>query len=123
MNINMITLYRPTSIVFFVHELRDVAAWYSKLLGMLPYRDDPDFIGFHLDGIDLCFHRLDEKVGSLSGSQVAYWRVESLEESIKEFVKNGASIFRKPIQISEGGRVAQIKDPFGNILGLIEKDC
>ena len=118
----MITLHRPTSIVFFVRELRKTAAWYSKLFEILPYRDDADFIGFHLDGIDLCFHRLNQKAVDPSGAQVAYWHVENLDKSIIEFGENGASIFRKPIQIPEGGRIAQIKDPFGNILGLMEKD-
>jgi len=56
----MITLHHPISIVFFVQELRKTSTWYSNLLNILPYRDDRDFIGFHFEGIDLYFHRLDE---------------------------------------------------------------
>ena len=118
----MILLQKPASIVFFVKELYKAAVWYSNILGITPYRDEPDFIGFHLDEIDLCFHRLDEKAGNPTGSQVAYWEVKNFDESVEEFVANNASIFREPIQIPEGGSVIQIKDPFGNILGLIEKN-
>ena len=117
----MITFKKPASIVFFVKELRKAAAWYSNILNIEPYRKDNDFIGFHLAGIDLCFHRFDEKAIMQSGSQIAYWQVEDLSETVKEFVAGGASVYRRSIEIPEGGRVAQIKDPFGNIIGVMEK--
>jgi predicted enzyme related to lactoylglutathione lyase len=117
---NKIILQKPMSIVFLVRELRKAAAWYGKLLNITPYRNDLNFIGFHLNGIDLCFHRIDIKAGTPSGSQIAYWHVENLNETITTFVESGASIHREPIGVVEGGRVAQIKDPFGNILGLKE---
>ena len=117
----MIVLQKPASIVFFTRELRKVSAWYSKLLGITPYRDETDFIGFHLNGIDLCFHRHDEKTGGQGGTQIAYWQVENLDEVSKLIIDNGGSIFRKVISVPEGGRVMQMKDPFGNILGLKEK--
>jgi predicted enzyme related to lactoylglutathione lyase len=115
----MIKLQSPASVVFFVKELRKTAAWYGKVLGLQPYRDDKDFIGFHLGNVDLCFHRSDEKSGKSNGSQVAYWHVENLNDVTKVFIEHGATIGRKPIQIAEGGIVTQIKDPFGNILGLM----
>ena len=117
---NNIILQKPASIVFFVRELRKTAVWYSTLLCITPYRDDHDFVGFHLDGIDLCFHRIDEKAGTPSGAQIAYWQVENLDDAITTCVENGGSIYRKPTPIPEGGRVAQMKDPFENILGLRE---
>ncbi len=117
---SMNKLLPPASVVFFVRELRKAAAWYGKILNVKPYRIDRDFIGFHLNGIDLGFHRLDKKAGKASGVQIIYWKVKDLDNTINNFIASGAKIFRKPIRIPEGGRVAQIQDPFGNILGLKE---
>jgi predicted enzyme related to lactoylglutathione lyase len=116
----MIKLQRAASVVFFVRELRKAATWYEKVLSISPYRTDRDFIGFHLGDVSLGFHRLDKKAGKASGVQIIYWKVSNLDEAIRIFIENGAIIFRKPIQIPEGGRVAQIQDPFGHILGLKE---
>ncbi|MFI5263555.1 MAG: VOC family protein [Candidatus Kapaibacterium sp.] len=118
----MIVLQKPASIVFFVRELRRTAAWYGDLLGIAPYRDDADFIGFHLEMVDLGFHCLDEKAGLPSASQISYWQVGNLDETVKEFINKGATLYRKPITIPEGGRVAQMRDPFGNVIGLMQKD-
>jgi predicted enzyme related to lactoylglutathione lyase len=117
----MIKLQKLASVIFFVRELRKTAAWYGTVLGVTPYRIDRDFIGFHLDCSDLGFHRLDKKAGLLSGVQIAYWKVNDIDNTIRVFLEHGATIFRKPIRIPEGGSIAQITDPFGNILGLIEE--
>jgi predicted enzyme related to lactoylglutathione lyase len=117
----MTTLKAPRSAVFFVRELEKARDWYAEVLDILPYRDDKDFVGFHLDGCDLCFHSSDEKSGEDGASVVVYWVVDNLEELIAHFISYGATLYRKPIEIIEGGRVAQIQDPFRNILGLTEK--
>lgn len=117
---NSITLSAPQSVVFFVRELKKARDWYAEILGILPYRDDNDFVGFHLKDCDLCFHRADVKSKSRGASQVAYWEVKDLTKIMKLLQAKGATVYRKYISIPEGGRVVQLKDPFGNIIGLKE---
>ena len=112
---------RIRSVVLFCAELKKAAKFYEDLLGVAPYRSDKDFVGFHLDGFDLCFHRQDEKSAPQSGSQVVYFIVDDLSEAMKELKTLGCEVHRRPIDIPEGGRVAQLRDPFGNIIGLMEK--
>lgn len=108
----------PQSVVYFVCELKTVRGWYADLLGILPYRNDKDFVGFHIDGCNLCFHRADVKSKTKGASQVAYWQVRDMTKAMRLLRSKGATVYRRAITIPEGGRVMQMKDPFGNIIGL-----
>lgn len=106
------------SVVYFTDNIEQAAEWYEHILGIGPYRQDESFVGFHLDDCDLCLHRKDEK--SAQASQVLYWMVNDLAATIEALTIEGCSIYRDSIEVPEGGRVVQLKDPFGNILGLTE---
>lgn len=108
------------SVVFFVKELRAAASWYAEVLGLEAYRKDRDFVGFNVGSTKLCFHRADKKSGTPSGSQVSYWKVDDIGLASNLLIEAGAAWHRRPITIPEGGRVCQLKDPFGNIIGLAE---
>ncbi len=108
------------SVVYFVKELAKAKQWYSKMFGILPYRDDKDFIGFEIGAMLLGLHRADKKTEP-GTSQVAYWCVDDLNEATEYLLSEGAEIYRKTIKIAEGGKVCQLKDPFGNIIGLAER--
>jgi catechol 2,3-dioxygenase-like lactoylglutathione lyase family enzyme len=46
------------------------------------------------------------------------WLVESVEETVAGFVRNGGSVLREPFEIPVG-RIAVVADPFGNALVLV----
>jgi hypothetical protein len=109
-----------TSEVFFVKGIEGVAVWYSTVLGIEPYRNEIDFVGFEVGRSRLCFHKADAKSGTRSGAQVAYWGVDSITSVGRRFIQSGTVWYRRPIRIPEGGRVCQLKDLFGNIIGLAD---
>src|SRR5687767_680701 len=108
------------SVVYFSNDLAEAAEWYEHILGISPYRNDENFVGFHLEDYDLCLHPVDDKAPPDGASQVMYWIVDDLETTIADLMEEGCTLYRDMIDVPEGGRVAELKDPFGNILGLTE---
>ena len=109
------------SIVHFVDDVEKVAAWYGDLLKTSPAVYREGFVEFELAGGRLCFHARDPKAGQVSGTQVAYWSTDDMEEFISRFESRGGSIFRHPITVEQGMRVCQLRDPFGCVIGLAQR--
>ncbi|WP_461128469.1 VOC family protein [Spirosoma aerophilum] len=91
--------------------------WYSKALGIEPYFDQPFYVGFNVGGYEL---GLDPNVQIAAGSTLTYWGVASIEKSVEHFLDLGATLLAPVEAVGDGIYVASLKDPFGNVVGLIE---
>ena len=52
-------------------------------------------------------------------SVVAYWGVNDIEKEYNRFLESGAVEYEKPKNVGGEIAVASVKDPWGNIIGLI----
>ena len=107
------------TVIYHVPDLAKAKAWYSAALNILPYFDEPFYVGFNVGGFEL---GLDPDMSNVTaGSSVeAYWGVRNINEAFKSLIEKGARE-HKPIQEVGGGiYVATLFDPFGNIFGIIE---
>lgn len=120
--VNSNTTFHSPVVAVMVH-VRDVEqglAWYQRAF--------PSAIGCMAPGTDFEFLRVgevqlelvpsDEKVRSGAAGSVVYWRVAGLAEAISRFAELGASLYRGPMQIEAGLGMCQVKDPWGNCIGL-----
>ena len=107
------------TVYLFVHNVKESSSWYSKVLN-IPLTIDEDKFGLiKIGSNEMCFHPADDKSPVSTGGSVAYWYVEDLVEVSDLFVKHGGSLYRGPIEIPESDEgICQIKDPFGNVIGL-----
>jgi predicted enzyme related to lactoylglutathione lyase len=95
-------------------------AWYSQVLGLAPYFDEPFYVGFNVGGFELGLDPdlTDSPEGE--GSVTAYWGVADAAASLARLLSLGARA-RTPVQDVGGGiKHATVFDPFGNVLGIIE---
>jgi predicted enzyme related to lactoylglutathione lyase len=105
------------TVVYFVRDLQKAKAWYTTILGKAPYFDEPFYVGFNVGGFELGLHPAgdDNKKGSTT-----YWGVKDAAKAIDMLLTNGA-VIHDPIEaVGEGIVVASVKDPEGNIFGIIE---
>jgi predicted enzyme related to lactoylglutathione lyase len=105
--------------IYHAHDWAKAKAWYSKILGIEPYFDQPFYVGFNVGGYEL---GLDPDPSSPTGvgGVIVYWGVSDVEVAVKRVISLGA-IERTNVQdVGEGIRVAAVLDPFGNAFGLIE---
>ena len=107
------------TVYLFVHDVKKSSSWYSKVLN-IPLTIDEEIFGLLKIGPnEMCFHQADGKSPVSTGGSVAYWSVKSLKGAMDLFVKHGASLYRGSIEIPESNEgICQMKDPFGNVIGL-----
>jgi predicted enzyme related to lactoylglutathione lyase len=101
---------------------RDLAAakdWYRRVLGVDPYFDEPFYVGFNVGGFELGIVPDSSAQLERAEAGVAYWGVEDADAAFERLVSLGATSV-EPIQDVGGGiRIGAVRDPFGNILGVI----
>jgi predicted enzyme related to lactoylglutathione lyase len=108
------------TVIYHVPDLDRAKGWYAAAFGLAPYFDQPFYVGFNIGGYEL---GLDPDPGSGrsgAGGSVAYWRVDAIDDAVRHFVRAGGTIASAVQDVGEGIKVAQIADPFGNIVGLLE---
>ena len=101
----------------------DVAAaldWYERALpGARRLRfDDPPFDCLALDGVQIELVPADAKLPSGAAGSVVYWWVDDLNAALRRFVALGSPAYRGPMPIEAGLGMAQVRDPWGNCVGL-----
>ncbi len=107
------------TVIYHVEDLPQAKAWYTDVLGIEPYFDQPFYVGFNVGGFEL---GLDPDMSGVSkGSNVvAYWGVSDAETAFKRLLELGAKKHSEVQDVGGGIRVATVTDPFGNVLGVIE---
>lgn len=105
------------------YEVADVAKakeWYSKVLGMQPYFDEPAFyVGYNVGGYDLGLVPAAKAETKRAAAGVAYWGVEDAHAAYKRLIELGATPVEDVQDVGGGMLVGQVRDPFGNVLGII----
>ena len=94
-------------------------AWYSRAFPMAVRRTDKDgFVFLHIQGTAIEIVPADDKVSSGPAGSVVYWRVDDFNEALAHMQEQGAVLYRGPMQIEDGLRMCQVRDPWGNCIGL-----
>lgn len=105
--------------IYKVADLEKAKAWYSDMLGIEPYFDEPFYVGYNVGGYELGLDPDMDGV-TIGNSTGIYWGVADANASFAEFVAKGAKIASEPRDVGGGIIVASVLDPFGNIFGIIE---
>jgi predicted enzyme related to lactoylglutathione lyase len=107
------------TVIYKVPDLEAAKAWYSRALGFEPYFAEAFYAGFQLGGFEL---GLDPDMAGVrpGGGVVAYWGVDDAAAEYARLIELGAAPGSPPQDVGGGIRVAAVKDPFGNVFGVIE---
>ncbi len=113
-------LRKLRTVIYHVNDLEKAKDWYTLVTGIQPYFVEGFYVGFNIYGCELGLDPSTEEVKGGTQS-VAYWLVDNIEESVKNFTMHNATIVSPVAEVGEGIKVATIQDPFGNCIGLIEE--
>ncbi len=104
------------TIVYPAPDLADAKEWWTSVLGIEPYFDQPFYVGFNPGGYEL---GLDPEAEPASGP-VTYWGVSNADAAYAELLNAGAEP-RDPItEVGDGIRLGTVVDLVGNLVGVIE---
>jgi predicted enzyme related to lactoylglutathione lyase len=107
------------TVIYKVPDLEAAKAWYSRILGFAPYFAEVYYAGFTVGGFELGLDPDMEGAGP-GGGVVAYWGVADAAAEYARLLELGASADAPPRDVGGGIHVATVKDPFGNVFGIIE---
>ena len=101
------------TVIYHVGDLVRATQWYTQVAGRPPYFNEPFYVGFNVGGYEL---------GLLpDGDGVAtYWGTNDIGAEHARFLALGAKPNEEIKDVGDGIRVASVRDPFGNVIGLIE---
>jgi predicted enzyme related to lactoylglutathione lyase len=107
------------TVIFPVANAEKAKEWYTSLLGRPPYFDQPYYIGYNVGGFELGLDPNGE-IAQAPGGAVAYWGVDNIESAFKRLSELNAEVHSEIVDVGDGIRVASVRDPFGNVIGIIE---
>lgn len=106
------------TVVYKVPDLAAATAWYSEVFGKKPYFNEAFYVGFEIAGYELGLQPSLEGEFEV-GNVLTYWGVDKIEEAYESFIAKGAVPHEVPTNVGGEIVVASVRDPWGNIIGLI----
>lgn len=98
------------------------ARWWGELLDVPVKTDVSDsgavYAWVESGGVELGFHPADDERNPRGGSPVVYWGVDDVDQARARLLAAGCEPHRGPLTIESGRRIAQVRDPFGTIVGI-----
>lgn len=105
------------TVVYPVSDLALAKAWYTDVLGISPYFDEPFYVGFSVGGFELGLVP-DGEPGTAGAT--TFWGVPDAGVELARLRAMGATIHEDVKDVGGGIRVASVLDPSGNVFGIIE---
>jgi len=103
------------TVIYPVQDLAAAKSWWSELLGLEPYFDQPFYVGYEVGGYELgLLPDASPTVGAL-----VYWGVDDVAGAIDEVIAQGGSLHTAATDVGEGIVTGAVRTPAGSILGLI----
>lgn len=118
-NIDKTPILGLRTAIYKVNDIEKARDWYEKAFETQAYFDEPYFVGFNIGGYELGLQPEEGPKGEKIESVVAYWGVEKIQEVYDRLILLGATENEKPYNPGGEMMTATLKDPFGNVIGLI----
>jgi predicted enzyme related to lactoylglutathione lyase len=110
-----ISLHGLRTVIYPAPDLTTATAWWSELLGVRPYFEQPFYVGFEQAGYELgLLPTADPADGALT-----YWGVDDVGAAMAQAIGLGAAAHGPATEVGDGIVTGSVRTPNGAILGLI----
>ncbi|MFD9591719.1 VOC family protein [Kitasatospora sp. NPDC059973] len=111
-----------TTVMTFALDPAASARWWGEFLGVPVTTDVSDtgsvYAWVEIAGVEVGFHPADDALNRRGGSPVVYWGVDDVDHVRERLLAAGCTHHRGPLTIAPGRRIAQLRDPFGTVVGI-----
>ena len=111
---------QPAALLIHVADVKGALEWYLAAFPQSRHikNTHADIAVLTLGEFQLEIVPADSKVSSGASGTVLYWQVSSLSSEIRRLEQLGAHLYRGPLDKENNEAMCQLKDPFGNLIGL-----
>jgi len=110
-----LTLQGLRTVIYPAPDLDAAKQWWTAVLGIAPYFDQPFYIGYSVAGYELgLLPDADPSDGVLT-----YWAVDNVAAAVQEAIAAGAREHTPVSDVGDGIVTATVRTPHGAIVGLI----
>lgn len=102
--------------VYRASDLTASREWFAHILGCRPNFDEPFYVGFSVGGFELGLVPSDDG----SNEALSYWGVRDADLAVAELLAAGAEPHAQVTEVGEGIRVACVRSPGGQVVGVVE---
>ncbi|MGW1161705.1 VOC family protein [Streptomyces sp. NPDC002519] len=106
------------TIIYPAKDLARAKSVFSALLEVEPYADEPYYVGFRTAGQDIGLDPNGHAKG-MTGP-VPYWNVADIRARLAALLEAGAELLQDVQDVGGGKLIASVKDPDGNLVGLMQ---
>ena len=108
------------AVLVHVSDVQVGLAWYQQAFPIaVRSRVEAGGLEFlSIAGVQLELVPSDEQVASDACGSVVYWHVANLQSALHHMQSIGAKMNRGPMRIEDGLSMCQVRDPWGNCIGL-----
>ncbi|HEX5853721.1 MAG TPA: hypothetical protein VFY36_11585 [Solirubrobacteraceae bacterium] len=104
------------TIIYPAPDLEEAKRWFTDLLGIEPYFDEPFYVGYNIGGYEL---GLNPDMPMQDGP-MTYWGVLDADAGMEWLLSHGATQRSAVHDVGDGIRVASADSPSGSPIGIIE---
>lgn len=105
--------------IYKVGNIEEAKAWYAEVFETQPYFVEDEYVGFNIAGYELGLQPEAIPTTDKAESVINYWGVDDINIRFKKMLTQGATEHEPPTNAGGALVVASVKDPWGNIIGLI----
>jgi catechol 2,3-dioxygenase-like lactoylglutathione lyase family enzyme len=96
-------------------DLEAAKSWWTALLGIEPYFDEPFYVGYEVAGYELAL--LPD--GNPADGAIVYWGVDDVSAAVTEAIGSGATEHVAEAHVGDNIVTASVRSPQGAIVGFI----
>lgn len=105
--------------IYKVGDIEKAIDWYTKVFQTAPYFNESYYVGFNIAGYELGLMPEEHPTTKKTESVISYWGVEDIQKEYQRIIDLGAIENEKPFNVGGELMTATLKDPWGNVIGLI----
>jgi len=105
-----------TAVVYPTSDLAKSKALLSRVLGVDPTYDDPYYVGFEVNGLQIGLAPDGEERGMTGATPM--FEVDDIRETVAALRAAGATMVEDVRSVGGGNLIAMLSDPDGNMIGL-----
>jgi predicted enzyme related to lactoylglutathione lyase len=106
------------TVVYPASDMTAAKGWFTKVLGISAYFDEPFYVGFNVGGYELGI--VPREAGGAEEGPTTYWGVPDAAAALQVLLEAGAQLHSEITDVGEGILVAAVREPSGSVLGIIE---